>query len=428
MRNLRTRTFVTAGIPSTRPTCPAAPRSPTPRPASGSRAARCAAATPTRSNVYTPQPTERELRAAGSFYDRDLDNYRRIELADQPGQNSGTPPGRPARSCASSSGTCARPRRRRTGPGSATVTPKPRDAERVLARSDLPAHVGALPAPARGANDPLDYVNSVEAYLGARLHLHRGAAAPSRARSRASCSTRSPATASSTRARWRCCCGWAASPRAWPPASPPAPTTARPRSTSCATSTPTRGSRRGSPTYGWVTFDPTPSAAPPRSQSCDRGAAAIGDAPDLGGGGALDPRAGLAAQDGDAVGALRRPRPARRAAARRRRVRVPASRPPAGPAARARARAAAHAPRPRARARRCRRSRRRSTARPTPRATCARCATSATAAAATRPRAPSGAACAASWGAAAGCADGSAHGGRCRRDAPNRLVQLIAHG
>jgi hypothetical protein len=51
------------------------------------------------------------------------------------------------------------------------------------------------------------------------------------------------------------------------------------------------------PTYGWVTFDPTPSTAPPRSQSDERGTAAIGDAPDLGGGGALDPRSGQAAQE-----------------------------------------------------------------------------------------------------------------------------------
>jgi protein-glutamine gamma-glutamyltransferase len=52
------------------------------------------------------------------------------------------------------------------------------------------------------------------------------------------------------------------------------------------------------PVYGWVTFDPTPSAAPPRSQSSERGNAAIGDVPDLGGAGAVDPRTGLAAEDG----------------------------------------------------------------------------------------------------------------------------------
>jgi hypothetical protein len=47
-----------------------------------------------------------------------------------------------------------------------------------------------------------------------------------------------------------------------------------------------------------VTYDPTPSAAPPRSQSNERGNAAIGDAPDLGGAGGADPRTGLAAEEG----------------------------------------------------------------------------------------------------------------------------------
>ena len=49
------------------------------------------------------------------------------------------------------------------------------------------------------------------------------------------------------------------------------------------------------PGYGWVTFDPTPAAAPPRSPGATTAAARRrrpGDAPDLGGGGALDPRAG----------------------------------------------------------------------------------------------------------------------------------------
>jgi hypothetical protein len=52
------------------------------------------------------------------------------------------------------------------------------------------------------------------------------------------------------------------------------------------------------PGIGWVTFDPTPSSAPPRSQGNERGAVAIGDAPDLGGGDALDPRAGTTATEG----------------------------------------------------------------------------------------------------------------------------------
>ena len=183
------------------------------------------------------------------------------------------------------------------------------------------------------------------------------------------------------------------------------------------------------PDYGWVTFDPTPSAAPPRSQSSDRGTAAIGDAPDLGGGGALDPRTGLAAQEttpwelyaglgllgalllGGGVFAL------------------PAPRPPAGAAARARARAAAHASRPRARARRCRRSRT-SFARSPDAAGYVRALRDQRYGGRERRRrrAPSGAGCAASWGAAAGCSDGCARGGRCPRGEPNRARTIDAHG
>ena len=182
------------------------------------------------------------------------------------------------------------------------------------------------------------------------------------------------------------------------------------------------------PTYGWVTFDPTPSAAPPRSQSGDRAAGLPGDVPDLGGGGKLDPRAGTAATDEHAVGALHRRRRARRAAAGRwRRGR-------SCTAAATRARCSSSSARCgarggcRTRARRCRRSRRRSTARPTPRATCARCASSATAAAATRRRAPSARACGASWGAGEGCAGGCARGGRCPRDACGQAPKLDTHG
>ena len=57
---------------------------------------------------------------------------------------------------------------------------------------------------------------------------------------------RTRATASTTRARWRCCCGWAASRRASRPASRPAGSRRARRPGSCATPTLTRGSRCGS--------------------------------------------------------------------------------------------------------------------------------------------------------------------------------------
>ena len=60
--------------------------------------------------------------------------------------------------------------------------------------------------------------------------------------------TQGAATASTSRARWRCCCAWAASPRGSPPASRPAATPSARARGSCATPTPTPGSRRGSTT------------------------------------------------------------------------------------------------------------------------------------------------------------------------------------
>ena len=181
------------------------------------------------------------------------------------------------------------------------------------------------------------------------------------------------------------------------------------------------------PGYGWVTFDPTPSAAPPRSQSGDRAARRCpATRRDLGGGGALDPRAGTARRPsgppwalyigggvlavlllaGGSFAFLHRGRYARRRCS--------------SSSARCGARGATPSPGATLQALEAR-----SPARPTPRATCARCASSATAAAATRRRAPSAAACAASWGAAAGCAGGCARGGRCRRGAlTTGLVQL----
>ena len=76
----------------------------------------------------------------------------------------------------------------------------------------------------RGATTPLDYVLAGRRYLQQRLHATPSAPRAARragAAGRTSCSTPRRATASTSRARWRCCCAWAASPRAWRPASRP---------------------------------------------------------------------------------------------------------------------------------------------------------------------------------------------------------------
>ena len=175
-------------------------------------------------------------------------SYRIIELADRPGQNSGTPPGTPGAVVRFQQWDLRETPPEAYRPGFGTVEaeaaqrgPRARALRPVAGRGRCRSGSSAAPA-TRSTTSSRSRPTSAAASPTPRRRP------PSRARSRASCSTRSPATASSTRARWRCCCGWAASPRASPPASPRAPMTARPRSTWCATSTPTRGSRRGSPT------------------------------------------------------------------------------------------------------------------------------------------------------------------------------------
>ena len=143
------------------------------------------------------------------------------------------------------------------------------DGDEALADSRPAAHLGALAASSSAARTARSSTSRRSRPTSAAASPTRSRRRPRRARSRASCSRPSRATASSTRARWRCCCGWAASRRAWRPASRRARSTARPRSTSCATSTRTPGSRRGSPTSAGSRSTRRPSSAPPRSQGDD---------------------------------------------------------------------------------------------------------------------------------------------------------------
>jgi protein-glutamine gamma-glutamyltransferase len=166
VRNLRTRTFVTAGIPVDAPEMPNRAAIPNGPPGIWVSSRTLRRGDSYTADVYTPKPTERELRAAGSFYDRDLDNYRRIELADLPGQNSGTPPGTPGAIVRFQQWDLRDTPPQAYRPGFGSVAPKPRDAERVLARSDLSKTWALSKRLRRGARDPLDYVKSVEAYLG----------------------------------------------------------------------------------------------------------------------------------------------------------------------------------------------------------------------------------------------------------------------
>ena len=427
VRNLRSRTFVTAGVPVVPPQLPnraAIPNAP-PGIYVSSRTLRRGDTYTV--YVYTPKPTKRELRAAGTFYDRDLDTSRAIELAEGRRQrSSGTPPGTPAAFVKFPEWDL-----RNSAPEAFAVRlPAPRgeaaDARARAGRPRTSPDLGAGPAAHAGRATPARLREAVQACLAPGFRYTEPPPAESRTldgflfdASSGYCQQFSGAMALLLR--------MGGIPARVATGFTPA-TTTRPGSTSCATSTPTPGSRCGSPTYGWVSLDPTPATAPPRSQSSDRGTPAIGDAPDLGGAGGIDPRTGLAAQDstpwelyaglgvlaalllGGGVFAFLHPvagAPAPLPELERalRRTRRPAG--PGGDAAGARG-----VVRPLAR----RRGLRPRPARP-----------SATAAATSRRRAPSAAGCAVSWDVAEGCSGGCARGGRSRRGV-TRARKIGGHG
>ena len=298
VRNLRSNTFVTAGIPRVAPDMPnraAIPNGPAGIYVSSRTLRRGDTYTV---DVYTPKPTERELRAAGSFYDRNLDQYRAIEIAEPADRSSGTPPGTPAAfvvfpewDLRTSSPSAVRP-------GFGNVEPRPQNAQRVLDRSGMRRTWALAQRLKRGADAPLDYVKAVDTYLGGEDFSYTEAP-PEGSRTLEGflfdtksgyCQQYSGAMALLLRMGGipaRVATGFTSGSydrkakeyvvrdldaHSWVEA--------------------------WFPEYGWVTFDPTPSAAPPRSQPTDRGNAAIGDAPDLGGAGGVDPRTGLAAEEG----------------------------------------------------------------------------------------------------------------------------------
>ena len=243
VRNLRTRTFITAGIAVDAPDMPNRAAIPNGPPGIWSRAARCGAATPTASPSTRPSRPSASCAAAGSDYDRALRQLPRDPARRRARRGRRDPD-----------------RGRLPGVGRGRVAPvlakRPEfGTRRASSRRRRRGARGARACGARGrSRSGCSAARTTRSTTSSRSRPTSAAASPTprrrrprRARSRASCSRRSRATASSTPARWRCCCGWAACPRASRPASPPAPTTARPRSTSCATSTPTRGSRCGSP-------------------------------------------------------------------------------------------------------------------------------------------------------------------------------------
>ena len=146
------------------------------RPASGSPAARCAAATPTRPTSTRRSRPSASCARAGSDYDRYLDSYRAIELAERRGaargrrRDAGRDRALPGVGPAQDGGPALRPASARRA--------EPRDAQPRARRVGLPRTWALAQRLSAAPTTRSTTSSAVEAYLGRRLHLHRGAAAP----------------------------------------------------------------------------------------------------------------------------------------------------------------------------------------------------------------------------------------------------------
>jgi protein-glutamine gamma-glutamyltransferase len=297
VRNLRTRTFVTAGIAVDAPQMPHRAAIPNGPPGIWSSSRTLRRGDTYQVKVYTPKPTDRELAAAGSDYDRGFTDFREIQLD---GGRRSAPDGQflgpTVVDFPEWDDDVSLIQAKRPDPSTGAL--EFIDGDRALADSGLRRTWALAQRLKEGAANPFEYTKSVEAYLSRGFSYTESPPASARtlegflfeAKS-GYCQQYSGAMALLLRMAGipaRVATGFTAGSldrkaneyvvrdldaHSWVEA--------------------------WFPDIGWVTFDPTPSAAPPRSQSDDpKGNAAIGDAPDLGGGGALDPRAGTAATEG----------------------------------------------------------------------------------------------------------------------------------
>ena len=256
VRNLSTRDFVGAGTIEEISRSPRLPvRSAAGLFASATRPLRRGNAYAAR--VYVPKPSEEELRGAGSRYP----GYVLDDLAMQlPGRVGG--PGRP--DGAGSQIVFAPVGRGERGDRPRRVRRPGRD--RVTARAALALRPDAAPGPAAagGVHHAVRLRAPRAAARAGRRDVQREPAAGHGAARRLHVPHRGSATASSSRARWRCCCAWAASRPASPRASRPARWTARRGEYVVRDIDAHSWVEAYFPGHGWVTFDPTPSIAPPR--------------------------------------------------------------------------------------------------------------------------------------------------------------------
>ena len=188
---------------------------------------RCGAATTYRARVYTPRPSTTELRSGGhGLPGLHVRRYLTMDAARPPAVAS---PWTCSRTVASS----ALPLRAQFSPYQADEPSARRSSSfpsgyrdsfgaALMERSRYRRTCAPGAAAARGVRDALRLrARASSDRVRAGLRYTESPAPSSGARSTPSSSTTAPATASTSPARWRCCCAWAASPRASPRASRP---------------------------------------------------------------------------------------------------------------------------------------------------------------------------------------------------------------
>ncbi len=287
LRNLRSLTFVTAGIPIAGPQIAGRVALPGP-PGIWVSSHTLHRGDSYKVKVYTPRPTEHELAAAGTVYERDLLPYRALDVVSPA-------PGRGLARVVfpewDAVGAPVQANAEDAMPGS-RVTPV--DGSRMLQRTNLRRSWALSRRLKRRSGSPFAYVKAVEAYLGPGFTYSESPPVSAEtldgflfdAKS-GYCQQYSGAMAMLLRMG------------------------GVPARVATGFTSGSYDRRAGEyvvrdldahswveawfPGIGWVTFDPTPSAAPPRSQSAEAGAATSGDAPDLGGARRLDARAGTGA-------------------------------------------------------------------------------------------------------------------------------------
>jgi transglutaminase-like putative cysteine protease len=288
VRNLHSRTFVTAGIPLAPPDMPNRRSIPAGPPGIWAASQLLRRGDTYRARVYTPRPTERELNAAGSIYERPLVGFRSIRI-DDPDEPAKRAPGFalvPAiRATFPAWGAVGAPvvvERESYRPG---VTVKQLKGERLIERSDLRRTWDLSQRLKADAKTPFQYVRSVERYLGRGFSYSESPPASARtldgflfdAKS-GYCQQYSGAMALLLRM-----------------GGVPARVATGFSGGSLDTKTHEYVVRdldahswveAWFPSIGWVTFDPTPSSAPPRSQGEEPTTAGLGDAPQFGAAGA----------------------------------------------------------------------------------------------------------------------------------------------